>query len=166
MRINQNRQKRQAEERGQGAMDMDDNVRARESDDLIEEKQDNEGQLELDLEPEITPDDPTPQWTTQRFCSRVCKTGTINGVDGQAETRDSLYTDIVIKAASSTELCILAGIETESNGLPINNINQDKYCVAYIHVTLVAARLPRIDAMKSSRVYELAVIENENCSKC
>ena len=61
MRINQNRQKRQAEERGQGAMDMDDNVRARESDDLIEEKQDNEGQLELDLEPEITPDDPTPQ---------------------------------------------------------------------------------------------------------
>lgn len=61
MRINQNRQKRLAEERGQGAMDMDDNVRARESDDLIEEKQDNEGQLELDLEPEITPDDPTPQ---------------------------------------------------------------------------------------------------------
>ena len=41
-------------------MDMDDNLRARESDDLIEEKQDNEGQLELDLEPE-TPDDPTPE---------------------------------------------------------------------------------------------------------
>ena len=61
MRINQNRQKRLAEERGQGAMDMDDDRRARESDDLIEEKQDNEGQLELDLEPEITPDDPTLQ---------------------------------------------------------------------------------------------------------
>lgn len=42
-------------------MDMDDNLRARESDDLIEEKQDNEGQLELDLVPETTPDDPTPQ---------------------------------------------------------------------------------------------------------
>ena len=62
MRINQNRQKRLAEERGQGAMDMDDDRRARESDDLmIEEKQDNEGQLELDLEPEITPDDSTLQ---------------------------------------------------------------------------------------------------------
>ena len=43
-------------------MDMDDDRRARESDDLmIEEKQDNEGQLELDLEPEITPDDSTLQ---------------------------------------------------------------------------------------------------------
>ena len=44
-------------------MDMDDNMRARESDDnLIEEKQDAEGQLELDLEPEITPSsDPTDQ---------------------------------------------------------------------------------------------------------
>ena len=42
-------------------MDMDDTLRARESDDnLIEEKQDNEGQLELDLEPE-TPYDTTPQ---------------------------------------------------------------------------------------------------------
>ena len=38
-------------------MDMDDNRRARESDDLVEERQeDNEGQLELDLEPEVTPD--------------------------------------------------------------------------------------------------------------
>lgn len=147
-------------------MDMDDNLRARESDDLIEEKQDNEGQLELDLVPETTPDDPTPQWTSQRFLSRVCKTDTINGVDGQVFTRDSLYTDIVIKAAASTELRILAGIETESNGLPINSINRDKYCGAYIYVPLVATRLPRIEAMKSSRVYELAVIENENCSKC
>ena len=43
-------------------MDMDDTLRARESDELIEEKQDNEGQLELelDLEPE-TPYDTTPQ---------------------------------------------------------------------------------------------------------
>lgn len=87
-------------------------------------------------------------------------------MDGQVFTRDSLYTDIVIKAAASTELRILAGIETESNGLPINSINRDKYCVAYIYVPLVATRLPRIEAMKSSRVYELAVIENENCSKC
>ena len=148
-------------------MDMDDDRRARESDDLmIEEKQDNEGQLELDLEPEITPDDPTLQWTTQRFLSRVCKTDTINGVNGQVLTRDSLYTDIVIKAASRTELRILAGIETESNGLPINSINQDKYCEAYIYVPMVATRLPGFEAMKSSRVYELAVIENENCSKC
>ena len=96
----------------------------------------------------------------------MCKTGTINGVDGQVETRDSLYTDIVIKAASRTELRILAGIETESNGLPINSINQDKYCEAYISVPMVATRLPGFEAMKSSRVYELAVIENENCSKC
>ena len=147
-------------------MDMDDDRRARESDDLIEEKQDNEGQLELDLEPEITPDDPTLQWTTQRFLSRVCKTDTINGVDGQVLTRDSLYTDIVIKAASRTELRILAGIGTESNGLPINIINQDKYGEAYIYVPIVATRLPGIEAIKSSRVYELAVIENENCSKC
>ena len=149
-------------------MDMDDNMRARESDDnLIEEKQDAEGQLELDLEPEITPcSDPTDQWKTQRYLSRVCKTDTINGVDGQVLTRDSLYTDIVIKAASRTELRILAGIGTESNGLPINIINQDKYGEAYIYVPIVATRLPGIEAIKSSRVYELAVIENENCSKC
>ena len=104
--------------------------------------------------------------SAQRFLSSVSMTDTINGIDGQVETRDSLLADIVIKAASSTELCILAGIETESNRLPMNSINQDKCCAVFIYHPLIATRLPRIEAMKSSRVYELAVIENENCSKC
>ena len=42
-------------------MDMDDTLRQRESDDYVEEKQDNEGQLELDLEPDVTYDDTTPK---------------------------------------------------------------------------------------------------------
>ena len=69
-------------------MDMDDTLRQRESDDYIEEKQDNEGQLELDLEPDVTYDDNTPkpevtpdeanqQWTL-RF-SGIKLTETMNG---------------------------------------------------------------------------------------